>query len=511
MVKRGLMILALLFFFGTSFSQEKSKVTLSDSNTEKLNGYIDSYLSMTPLQSDSLIKASDYLIAFSDDSLVKSHITQYLFNKFYRSTLMGLESVAIHIAKNYYLNGKMVWPNKIGFVALQLYVEFNENSLLGMYAPPLLLNDPNGSTISLYDIESEYTLVYFFDDKCSVCKKELPKLKEIVKNYKSLGLKVYAVYTESDKDNFTEFIKKEFSDTTLSSNWVFTWDPLLESNFQKLYNVMKTPQMFLLDKRKKIIGRNLNDQALDQLLKSETDAKEKHKKDLDSFVENYLPNFDLSDTTNLRAAFEPLFNKTIKASNPDIYTDIFFSFFEKLWRSHEEVGENAALFLAQNYILPNSDLWWDKEIPNQYVPKIVNRIISNKPGAIANDFELYTKRNKPLQLSSIKSEYTVLYFYSPSCAICSPFSMELKKIYKSLKKRGVTVIAIDVSSGYNGFKNYLKKMKSPWLSLWIGESDYMDLYYKFEIDEVPMIYLLDQNRQIIAKKINTITLDKLVK
>jgi len=267
-MKRWLIISLCIIISFLSYGQDKKVIDKSNSNITRLNGYIDSYLAMTPLNIDSLIKASDYLIAFSQDSLIKSHITKYLFENFYNSKLMGMESVAIHIAKSYYLNGKLKLPNKDDLAMLRLFVDFNESSLLGMAAPALNLEDLQGTIIPLRDVESDYTLVFFFNDKCQTCKLVLPKLKQIVETYSSKGLKVYAIYTESEKDDYQKFIEQEFPDTTLRKNWIFVWDPLFVSNFHKLYYVMKTPQIFLLDKRKIIIGRNLDTEALQQLLKN---------------------------------------------------------------------------------------------------------------------------------------------------------------------------------------------------------------------------------------------------
>lgn len=511
MLKRWLLICESILIFGVMFSQGRTSLNQNDSNIIKLNGYINSYLASTPLHKDSLIKATDYLVSFSKDSLIKSHITQYLFEKFYNSQLMGMESVAIHIAKNYYLNGKLEWPNKEGLIALQLYVDFNESSLLGMVAPALNLQNLDGIIVPLRDVDSQFTLVYFFNDKCKTCLTELPKLKEIVKKHKAAGLKVYAVYTESDRESYIKFIEQEFPDTTLRKNWIFTWDREFQSNFHKLYNVMKTPQMILLDRRKIIIGRNLDDNALQQLLENEIALRENLTKDIDRFVKNYLPNFNLNDTSELRSAFDPLFQKSVGSYNTEIYSSIFFQLFEFLWRPQDPVYEKAAIYLAENYIIPKVDLWWDKTIPQDYVPKIINRIKRNSIGSVVNDFTFYSKENNPVKLSEIKSEYSILYFYSPSCAICKPFSMELNKIYKSLRKRGAKVIAIDISSDYADFAMYVQKNKFPWLSLYVGDGSQLDFYYSFQTEDVPMIYLLDDKNRIIAKKINTITLDKLVK
>lgn len=508
MFKRGTLICLFIFILGSLYGQEQNPAR-NNSNIIKLNGYIDNYISMTPMHRDSLIRSCDYLISFSTDSLIKSHIAQYLFEKFYSSKLMGMESVAIHIAKNYYLNKKLVWPDKVGFIALQVFVEFNENSLLGMDAPELNLEDLHGNTVSLRNTPSEYTLVYFFDDQCPTCKKELPAIKEIADKYEASGLMVYAVYTESNRENFATFVKQEF--TGSEKNWIFTWDQDFDSNFHKLYNVMKTPQIFLLDKRKVIIGRNLDSHALEQLLKTEIAARESLDKNISQFLDKYLLNFNLTDSSELKSAFDPLYERTLNSNNNETYTSIFYQLFEKLWRAATEPYESAAIYLAENYIIPKKDLWWDKSIPEDYVPKIVYRIKSNRIGSVANDMTVYDTRNNPFSLGSIKSKYTVLYFYSPDCAMCKPFSYELKKIFKSLKKRGATIVAVDVTSDVASFAGYLKKNKYPWPSYRVGEEQQLDLYYKFQTLEVPMIYLLDNNRKIIAKSINTITLTQLVK
>ncbi|NTU95860.1 MAG: redoxin domain-containing protein, partial [Bacteroidales bacterium] len=155
--------------------------------------------------------------------------------------------------------------------------------------------------------------------------------------------------------------------------------------------------------------------------------------------------------------------------------------------------------------------WWDKIYPLEWVPKMIERIQNNKIGSVANDMVLLNRKGRPVKLSSFNSKYTVLYFLDPDCSICKPFSMELKKIYNSLKKRGVTVISINSGGNSNEFFEYNRKNKHPWPGLSPKDENYYELFDKFETEQVPMIYLLDNNRRIMAKKINTITLDKLVK
>jgi len=477
---------------------------------EKLDKYIDSYLSMTPPIVDSMIVACDYLIGFSNDTTIKTHIAGYLFNRFYASPIMGMESVAIHIAKNYFINKELKWHGDDGMLNLRLFVEFNEHSLIGMSAPELNLVDTCGTRHSLREMPAEYTVVYFYDTDCNLCKRELPYLKDTIRKYRDAGVRVYAVYAQSDTNSLRRFIKSEFKDKEDEDVWTLVWDPEFESGFHKLYNVLKTPQMYLLDNHKKIIGRNLNHEALGVLLGSLTDKKRNLSNNINSFLNDYLKVSDLKDTSRMRNAIEPLFQKTTNG-DIELYRMMFLQLFDILQMSDDTTYQACAIFVAKNYIVNKADLWWDSSIPKDYVPKMVERIQTNKVGSIANDFTFFTDQMKPVSVYEINSKYTVIYFYSPKCAICKPFGMELGYLYKSLKKRGVTFLAVDVDSDYNSFKKSTKENKTPWKRLYVREEDKLELFYKYRKEGVPMIYLLDNEKRIIAKKINTTTLNRLVK
>ena len=72
-------------------------------------------------------------------------------------------------------------------------------------------------------------------------------------------LNVYAVYADSNKNLWDKYVSDNFNDKLYNPfiNWVNVYDPTMESGFHLLYNVIATPQIFLLDKYKKIVGRNL--------------------------------------------------------------------------------------------------------------------------------------------------------------------------------------------------------------------------------------------------------------
>ncbi|MDD4638738.1 MAG: TlpA disulfide reductase family protein, partial [Bacteroidales bacterium] len=295
MFKRLKTIIVFLLLLTQSFAQEKKEKDY----IRTLQTYIDSYLESVPPVTDSLIAASDYLIAFSDDSLIRSHITGYLYNKFRSSLVMGMESVAVYIGKEYYLNGRVKPANEDEKFLISLFVRLNENSLIGMKAPELRLPDQNGDTLSLRNLQSTYTLVYFYDDKCSRCKTELPVMKEILRQFEFLDISVYAVYTQASGEDFKNSageILSAFNDISgaadTSVKWHFVCDPGFESGFHLLYNVLSTPQLFLLDKDQKIIGRNLESRSLRELLSAETARLNNLSPVTANFLWSYLPLFN---------------------------------------------------------------------------------------------------------------------------------------------------------------------------------------------------------------------------
>lgn len=109
--------------------------------------------------------------------------------------------------------------------------------------------------------------------------------------------------------------------------------------------------------------------------------------------------------------------------------------------------------------------------------------------------------NDSVDLQSVKSEYTVLFFYDHDCDVCQRESIDLDSV--CTKHPDITVIAIDVNpEGLGGFEIRTKgngDLKSPIQNRRITyPSELIDLY---DIETTPLIYVLDCGKRIIAKKI----------
>ena len=105
-------------------------------------------------------------------------------------------------------------------------------------------------------------------------------------------------------------------------------------------------------------------------------------------------------------------------------------------------------------------------------------------------------------LYSIKADYTVVIFWDVDCGHCQKDIPKLKEIYDKMKAEGKSV---EVYSVYTHFevekwKKFIKEHKLNWLNVYNGVH-LIDLKVKFDIYSTPVIYLLDKNKVIKAKRI----------
>ena len=246
-------------------------------NTQFVDTQINKYLKGIEKQNNSSILDTIDNIILNNITLknleYKSYLAQELFSYFSNSNIMGKDEIAVRIAQNYFLNNKLILPKTEDFILLQNYVSLNKSSLIGMRAPNLDLLSVNDDTVSLNSLPSIPTIIFFYTDNCGVCKSEIIKLIDFINGYNDGMLNVYAVYTDANKDIWKKYIQENFADEIYNPfiNWVNVYDPTMESGFHLLYNVLATPQMYLLDNNKKIIGRNLNTRSLSELMRAKNE------------------------------------------------------------------------------------------------------------------------------------------------------------------------------------------------------------------------------------------------
>jgi len=117
--------------------------------------------------------------------------------------------------------------------------------------------------VALHDVESPYTILYFWRYDCGHCKESTPDMKAFHDKFKARGVKLFAVctkFTDEEPECWDYIEENEIGD------WLHTTDKYHRSKFSKLYNIKSTPQIYILDHKKEIISKRIGAEQLEEVM-----------------------------------------------------------------------------------------------------------------------------------------------------------------------------------------------------------------------------------------------------
>jgi len=164
---------------------------------------------------------------------------------------MGHDAVVLKLADDIYLSGKADWVSDDFKKDLREQVDRIRPNIIGMKAHDLIMDSDRGMFVALYDIEKDFTVVYFWEPDCGHCAEATPKLKAWYDTAKNQGVEVFSVCTAGDKSKWQKYIDDHKLD------WINGWDPERRTNFGYYYNVEATPLIYILDRDKKILAKKI--------------------------------------------------------------------------------------------------------------------------------------------------------------------------------------------------------------------------------------------------------------
>jgi thiol-disulfide isomerase/thioredoxin len=227
--------------------------------TPIIQGKLNQFFTNVVIQlSDSINKEIDRIIKkCSGNYKVFQFVAVYLFNHFRESEIMGHDAVMVKLADDIYLSGKADWTTKEWRDNLKNEVDRIRPNLIGVRGHDLYMETYAGKPATLYDVNKEFTILYFWEPDCGHCQEATPKLKAYYDKAKNEDIEVFTVCTTADRTKWEKYIK----DNNLTT-WINGWDPKRVTNFDYYYNVQSTPTVYILDKKKVIIAKKLGVEAI---------------------------------------------------------------------------------------------------------------------------------------------------------------------------------------------------------------------------------------------------------
>lgn len=223
---------------------------------------------------DSIIKEADYLLLLArTNTEMYKFLLNWLTDEYIYPKYMGQDAVFVHLFEKYHSKGISNWLNEKQITAISNRAYMLMANLIGEKAANLDMIDSTGKPTPLYSVNADYTIVAFWDPTCSHCREEIPRLDSFYKaKWKKQGVKIYGVLTENERTKWIEFIKEHNL-----QDWVHVYqteetkkaitDAKIAS-YKQLYDITQTPTLYLLDREKRIIGKKLTPQQMDDLLQA---------------------------------------------------------------------------------------------------------------------------------------------------------------------------------------------------------------------------------------------------
>ncbi|HNP33219.1 MAG TPA: DUF5106 domain-containing protein [Flavobacterium sp.] len=108
-----------------------------------------------------------------------------------------------------------------------------------------------------------------------------------------------------------------------------------------------------------------------------------------------------------------------------------------------------------------------------------------------------------VKLSDVKADYTVLLFWDVDCSHCQKEVPKLLDAYNELikEKKDIKVYSVYMQHEGEKYLKYIDEHKLPWINVYDG-AHYNNAVEKYDVYSTPVIYVLDKNKIIKAKRID---------
>ena len=239
-------ILIAFLFFVLLYSQTKAQNTHFWDGIEAFDGptdenpilaaqidfYFDKLVALLP---DSITPEIDRLVnRTSFNPNLRDFILWHLLEKYRHPEYMSQDQVFVYLYDQYFSQLEIKDLNKTNLALIRDKAEAFRRLALFNLAPNFTINN----FVDLHSVESEYTVLFFFDHDCDVCQKEMQDLDSIHAVHPNIT--VLAIDMNTD-------------------------DPHVDELYD-LYDIETTPLIYVLDKNKLIIAKKIRARQIPLIL-----------------------------------------------------------------------------------------------------------------------------------------------------------------------------------------------------------------------------------------------------
>ncbi len=186
--------------------------------------------------------------------------------------------------------------------------------------------------------------------------------------------------------------------------------------------------------------------------------------------------------------------------------------------------DKVFVHMVDNYYAKGKAFWADETV----IAKMQDRANNLRNNLLGNKGPNLTMLDSSFvyhSLYNLRAKYTLLVFWDAGCGKCKEELPKLKKIFNEYNPAGkekptkpgtlpepkfFDIYGVSLTPNVEDWKSYLRENKLPWLNVYdpSNETGFRRLY---DIYSTPVLYILDENKKIIAKRISADQIQEIIK
>lgn len=242
---------------------------------DRLKDYFDHYVYPVP---DSVQYEADILLALSREAPDMFKYTLHWLGNYTRTkNVMGMDESFVYLVEKYYAAGDAFWLDST--TLREKYLEPAEDmsyTKLGKVGQDLALVDAYTYQLrNLHSVQADYIILVFWEPECHHCQEEIPAIDSVYQALKLNEQNVLIYSVPSPRDKTIETVHKMIDKLGVKKPYWLHNINTTGVRYNKLYAVKSSPTMFILDKDKKIIGKNINHTSIETVINRDKELKQK--------------------------------------------------------------------------------------------------------------------------------------------------------------------------------------------------------------------------------------------
>lgn len=230
----------------------------------QLDFYFDKMVA--PLPDSITLEITRLIDRTSDNPDLRDFILWHLLEKYEHPEYMSQDQVFVWLYDQYFSQLKINDLHETNLAMIQEKAERLRRLALFNIAPDI----PIGDSINLHSVESEYTVLFFYDHDCDVCRQEMQDLNSVSAVHSEISVLAIDMNPDSAGESSAGFAIRPKGDGDLKSPIQYRriTNPSELIALTDTYDIESKPLIYVLDKDKRIIAKKIQAKQIPLIVRS---------------------------------------------------------------------------------------------------------------------------------------------------------------------------------------------------------------------------------------------------